>query len=133
MTLRTQIESDVSNVLMEADDFAETITYCPANGGSDREIVAIVEEVGTFPNDESGIRSVEVLHVTVSRNRDDEATDGTAIGGIDDPQLGDGLRRENDPSHKFYAYSGEKSDVDDYCWMLTFTREFVVRHGGNRS
>lgn len=132
MTLKELIESDVADVFMNTADFGETVTYSPAGGGGSRTLVAIVDEGGTFQSDETGLGQTEVIHVTVSRNRSDETTDGVAVGGIDDPQIGDCIRRENDPEDKGYAYSGDKEDVDEFCWTLIYKRSFVLQHGGGR-
>lgn len=131
MTLRTQIESDVAEVFLVADDFAETVTYHPAGGGGSRSVVAVVEEIGAMPDANTGLTSQETIHVVCSREPALENSDGDAINGIDNPQLGDGLRRANDPDDKMYAWTGEKLDVDDYCWTLVYTRNIVIKHGGN--
>lgn len=131
MTLRTLMESDVAEVFLQGDDFAEACTYCPAGGGANRTVYAVVEERGAYQSDETGLANTEILAVMVSRDPDTTNADGTALGGIDDPQLGDGLRRASDQADKFYAYSGEKEDVDDYAWTLIFTRDVIVRHGGS--
>lgn len=130
MTLRELIASDVTDVLMVADDFAEVITYYPAGGGSARSVYAIVEEAGTIRDDDHGLSSTETIHVTVSRDADDTATDGTQVNGIDDPQLGDSIRRANDLPDKQYSYTGDKNDVDDYSWSLVFVRQVMLKHGG---
>jgi len=130
MTLREQIESDVANVLMEGNDFAEAVTYYPAGGGASRTVYAIVEEVGTMASDDSGLAGTETIHVTVSRDADATDADGNVKNGIDDPQLGDGLRRPGDAADKGYSYTGEKSDVDDYAWSLIFVRHVILKHGG---
>ncbi len=132
MTLKELIESDVADVFMNTDDFAEDVTYYPAGGGASRTVSAIVDEDGTFQTDDTGLARTEVIHVTVSRNRNDETTDGVAVGGIDNPQIGDCIRRENDPDDKGYSFSGDKEDVDEFCWVLIYKRSFTVQHGGVR-
>ena len=131
MTLRAQITSDVHNVLLEADDFAETVTYYPAGGGASRSVVAIVEELGSIVDENTGIASRENISVTVSRDVDAVADDGTTLNGIDDPKLGDGLVRSGDDASKGYSYTGDKENVDDAAWQLIFTRHVIIRHGGN--
>ena len=130
MTLRATIESDVSNVLLVTDEFAEVVTYYPVNGPQ-RSVRAIVEEMGATVDQTHGLASVETILVTVSRDRTATNDDGATVGGIDTPQLGDGLKRAGDGPDKLYAWSGDKSDVDDYAWQLTFTRNVIIKHGGS--
>lgn len=131
MTLRELIASDVANVLLEGDDFAEGITYYAAGGGPPRTVYAIVEEVSTLRDDETGLAATETIHVTVARDADAEDDEGNVKNGIDNPQLGDSIVRPGDAADKGYSYTGDKSDVDDAAWSLVFVRHVILKHGGS--
>lgn len=125
MTLRAQITADVAKVFLNTQEFAETCRYYQKCGNK-RNVVAVVDELGSFVEDQIGKKSEEFIDVFVSR-------DGTA--GIDEPQLGDALHRlevDEDTPDKGYAYTGEKSDVDENAWTLRFKRKIPYKTGGNR-
>lgn len=120
MTLREQIAADVAAVHINTADFAESLTYVP-NGGTARTISGVVDEGGDFAEQQHGIDEVETLEVFVSRD---------STTGIDDPQLGDRVRRAIDSDAKWYSYSGRKTDVDESAWTLIFERRVADKHGG---
>ena len=122
MTLKAQIEADVDAVFLQTDDHAETCTYFP-NGGNSRSIVAVVDEDSTDTDEGMDMWRVERLQVFVSRDADD---------GISDPQLGDGIRREDDTDDKVYSYAGIRSEADQFAWTLDFTRKVPLERGGHR-
>jgi hypothetical protein len=125
VTLREQITADVSSVFLNDEDFAETLIYKPACGGS-RTITGVVDEDGTYPELANEKDSIEFLSVFVSRD---------ATNGIDNPQLGDRISRVIDGEGneaKAYTYLGEKAEVDENAWTLKFTRQYTVLKGGNR-
>lgn len=131
MTLRTQIANDLTDVLLVTDDFAEAVTYSPADGGATRTVYAIVEEIGSLVDGDHGLSATETIQVTVSRDADATDSDGNTKNGIDNPQLGDAIRRPGDSADKCYSWTGEKSDVDDAAWQLTFVRHVMLKHGGS--
>ena len=122
MSLREQIAADVEAVFLITDDFAETCTYTPKDGAA-RSVVAVVDEDGQDDDQGNGLWRVEILNVWVSRDPDT---------GIATPQLGDGIVREDDDADKGYAFSGIKSDADQFAWTLQFTRKTPLERGGNR-
>jgi hypothetical protein len=125
VTLREQITTDVSTVFLNEEDFAESCTYIP-KGCASRTITAVVDELGSFVENNLGKRSEEFIDVFVSRS---------STTGIDEPQLGDAFYRtevDEETPDKGYSYTGEKSDVDENAWTLRFKRKIPYKTGGTR-
>jgi len=123
VTLREQIAEDVSSVHINTDEFAETLVYRP-DGGTPRTVAGVVDEEGDFPDLQTGRNSVEIIDVFVSRD---------STTGIDAPRFGDAISRTSDGTGvdaKWYSYSGQKMDVDEFAWTLRFTRAVPSKHGG---
>lgn len=126
MTLRSQIESDVSAVFLNADDFAETATYYP-KGSDKRDVVCVIDEDGEGVAAAGGVSDQTVLMVFVSRDPDT---------GISAPQKGDSIRREDDAQERTFSYDGPDggpaTDADQFAWTLRFVRKLPYAIGGNR-
>lgn len=79
MTLRTQMQADVSAVFLNTDEHAETVSYTPS-GGSARNIPAVIEDEMSadirFGEDGKGIPKSATLYVDI---------DDTV--GVDDPTV----------------------------------------------
>lgn len=60
-----------------------------------------------------------------------DAADAT-YGGIDTPEVGDGLRPERVPSGAGYSWIGQVEDATEYGWALVFERVLPHQLGGNR-
>jgi hypothetical protein len=131
-TLREQIEADVGDVFLNTDDFAETCTYLPKSGGA-RSIVVVCEEEKQRVDDGAKVWLVTTLHVFCSRDTSE---------GIDAPQLGESICRENDhlpdgtpDPTKLFSYQGNDEEADDTTatsWTLIFERNRLIETGGNR-
>lgn len=122
MTLKTQIESDVSAVFLETDDFAETVTYIP-KGGKDRSVKAIVDRSVRPVQDQFGIWQDRVAEVLVSK----DATDG--IAAI--PEYGSSLVTSDLADGETYSFEGTIVDEDAAAWTLEFVIHDPKRRGGN--
>lgn len=76
MTFKTRVASDVKDVFLNADEFAETITYTP-HGGAAQTINAIVIRDPAEP-DEGGLGGQEYsLYADVTIATEDVASAGT--------------------------------------------------------
>jgi hypothetical protein len=132
MTLKSQINTDVSAVFLQTDDFGETFVYRPC-GGTSREIVGvIVTEQVELTEVRDGKQRKHMLTLFVSRS---------STTGIDDPQLGDALWRKSNEDEA-YSFAGLADDPDENdgtayagqqnAHTLLFVREYLVSKGGNR-
>jgi len=56
MTFKTQLDNDMENVFLSADEYAENITYTP-KGGTAKTIPAIIDrfQTGTRPEDQARV------------------------------------------------------------------------------
>ncbi len=119
-TLKQQITADVSDVFLDTDEFAETVTYIPASGAA-VSITVVIEESDEFLDVEGRAVFDEVILVFTSRNS----------SGIASPVLGDGLKRSatEDPEQRLYGYMGQKEDPERDSWWLMFKRRKTQRQG----
>jgi hypothetical protein len=125
MTLRAQITSDVADVFLNNEDFAETLYYKPKDGDQ-RTLTCVVDEDDDYQDTETGIMHKRVLSVFASRS---------ATTGIDSPQLGDRISRAIDGTGDdavWYAFAGNVTDIDENAWTVKFQRETPYKIGGNR-
>lgn len=113
-----------STVFLNTDDFAEAVTYLPKSGSS-RTVTAIIEDVTRLRDLNGGIVNTEEIEVFVGR---DASADE---GGVDSPQIGDGLMRSaaNDPTQKVYSFIGDITDIEPDGWTLLFRRDVIRRQG----
>lgn len=123
MTLKGQIASDVSSggIFFNTSDFAEAATYYP-KGGAARAIVVIIDNQASFPEQNSGLASSQSIDVMVSKSESD---------GIDNPQLGDGLRISTNNTGEGWAYQ-ETIEGDEHAHVLRFVRMKLEHIGGTR-
>jgi len=124
MTLKTVIADDFSQVILNTNELAETVTYYPKHG-AERSVVGVVQEMSRLNGQEFGTQNTEEIWITV--NRDPESSNG----GIDLPQAGDGLRRASsvDVGQRMFAYTGMIEDVNPGSWCLQFARDILTRTG----
>lgn len=121
MTLREQMQADVSAVFLNTNEHAETITYTPYRGVA-RSIVAIVNEDVLSPDNE-GVREQEhSIAVFTSR-------DGTT--GIDAPQAGDVITFTRNGLTITARWAGDSPDADAFSWWHRFTKVTIECMGGN--
>lgn len=87
--------------------------------------MGVVEEAERLREFEHGTQTSEELWIVVSRDPDSDS------GGIDSPQIGDGLRRSAavDKEQRIYAYTGQIQDVNSGSWCLQFARDILTRTG----
>jgi hypothetical protein len=102
--------------------FGEECTYYPKVGDS-RAVTAAVDAGEVIVESPEGIVTEKRLEVLVSRS---------AVSGIDDIQVGDGLRRDTDPAGEVHSYQGEKIEEHASYWKLAFVRRLPYERGGNR-
>src|SRR5687768_6591499 len=102
MSLRDILESDLENVFLSTDDFAEELVYVPATG-KPRTVLGICDSGSVYAEDGSVLKDQESL--TVLFSRDDE---NAVTGGVSDPKPGDRLRRP-------MTVAG-KSETLEYTW-----------------
>lgn len=125
LTFKQILAEDVKNTFTNSNEFGESLVYKPKDGTA-RTIAGVVDEEGTYPELANEKDSIEFLEVFVSRD---------STTGINDPQLGDRISRVadgEDDDAKWYAWQGEKTDVDSSGWSLKFVRQYSVLKGGNR-
>jgi hypothetical protein len=102
----------------------EACTFIPKEGGQ-RTVTAIVEQSGQFTDAARSVQSGESLNVLVMR--DPAHAD---YGGIDAPELGDGMKREG--GEDVFSYQGRKQEVSTTAWVLEFARNLPYELGGYR-
>jgi len=115
LSLSELVASDVSDVFLNANDFAETVTYTPT-GGSARTILAVVilGQSG-LKQDQTHFTSDSTISVYVSND---------ATTGIDNPQLKDTITWGG-VLYSFSSISGQ--DVGG--WQLMFVRHDIKAGG----
>ena len=123
MTLKTQLVTDLATggVFFNTNDFAEPATYYPV-GGIARLVQVVVDNQASFPEQAAGLVSQQALDVFVSRS---------ATTGIDNPQLGDGLKLSTDAAGVGWSYQ-EKLEGDEHSFTLRFVRTVLEQVGGTR-
>ena len=120
MTLKDLIASDRDAVLLNSDEFAETVTYYPT-GGSPRNVVAVVQERGVYTESSDEAKFQRFIAAFVGR----DPTNATK-GGIDEPRLGDYIKRSDGSK---YGFTGDIENIHDSSWWLTFVKNDALRHG----
>lgn len=101
MTFKDLIASDVANVFMDTDEYAEPVTYTP-DGGSAVTVDAVVN-VGGKSEDPTvgGTESISVIEVNLPRD---------ATTGIADPSL-DATITHNSLDYKVTEILGQDDDM----------------------
>lgn len=121
MTLREQMDADVSNVFLNTDEHAEDVTYTP-KGGAARTIAVIIDEDSQFIPTQNDARTSDMASVFCRR-------DGST--GIVNPQLGDTIATERNGLSFVWSWAGESADADEFSWWLLFKRTRMERMGSN--
>lgn len=121
MTLAALIQSDVADVCLQTDDFAELVTYYPI-GGEARQITAVVARQQA-PLEKGQVHDTRnemlVLHCAES--------DTTGIKG---PQLRDTIvLAGEDPATQKWSYQ-ETVSREGGMIALRYQRKKLDRHGG---
>ena len=114
------LHDDLENAFHDVSEFGELVTYQPKSGGTQRTINVSIVGTRSTPDHEVGLTEGTLLRVQCRRH---------AEQGIDDPQLGDALKRSGE--HLAYAFTGQIDDVSPVAWTLTFVRTRPVQYGGN--
>lgn len=100
----------------------QALVYQP-EGAQPRTIVAgVSEQSHIIDGPKGGLIRQEWLIVFCKRD---------PVTGIDDPQLGDELRRQSDPPERIFAFHGERENTLSPTWTLRFLRERPYQVGGN--
>ena len=121
MSLAAQIAADVSAVFLNADDFAETITYYrKTEPGKPRQVQAVVDRASL--KDESQQYRTETRGLLVVQC----STDPT--DGISDPQVGDAIRLAEDASAVRHPFVATRHTAAGMA-VLEFRRLDLVRAG----
>jgi hypothetical protein len=123
MTLRDVMESDVTDVFLNTDEHAESITYTP-KGGTARTITAIIDEDAQFIATQTDAALADMAAIYATRD---------PLTGIDQPQLGDTITFTRSGLVIVWAWTGETGDADEFSWWLVFKRTRMERMGSNVS
>lgn len=130
MSLADLIAADVSDVFLNEDDFAETLTYYP-KGEAVREISATRVSLGMFlrqahpretDQDEHHEKQVDKLAFFVTRD---------ATTGMPNPQLGDAIRLATDPVHDRWDFVSIE-ETDAVSFIVVFQKTRNLRAGMKR-
>lgn len=120
MTLREQMESDVSSVFLNTDEHAETVTYTPKNGTA-RSVTVIIDEDGSLTDLDGNRIGKNVAQVFAERSE----------SGIPTPALGDTIALTRNGISFLLSYAGIFTDADEFGWWLTFNVSRTERISGN--
>ncbi len=124
MSFKTQRAANFPTVFLNAEHFAEAITFYPAAGGEPRTITAKISGERNRREGFEGEAEVERLRVVVLRDESAE------LGGVGDPAVGDQLARpEVDGDGRRYTFEGEILNSRPDHWTLIFQRTVPVRIG----
>jgi len=96
--------------------FAETVTYQPADGGSSRPVVCIVDASEHLASIDTNELEQEEIDVTFARDESD-----ANVGGVNVALVGDTLLRAGDT--RKYSYRGQKIEESGYHLRLKFGRD----------
>ncbi len=114
MTFKTQQAADISNVFLNSDEFAETVTYHP-DGGANKDILAVVGEPLTDTEETEGGGRTLTRRVEVRISAD-------ATAGIDAPTYKDEI------TIRSLKWSVRGFTDEDGMWMLECVRAEKVEH-----
>ena len=121
MTLKEVLSSDVQDVFLDTDEFAESDwTFYAKDGGPSRSITVITVETGNIDEGDMVAEEVEFINVFVERN---ETT------GIDEIHHGAKIRKATDNPDEFWHYSGEVIEKDTDIQVLQFIRRTQIQRG----
>jgi len=112
MTLREQAAVNFYATVLNAEHFAEWVTYVPASGPA-RAIVAKIEVTDSLSVGGPGAEQVEELTVSLGR------LEANAKGGVDRPIVGEQLIRADG---RRYGYTGRVLNQTAYSCQLHFAR-----------
>ena len=127
-TLKDDIASDLCNVLLNTDEFAETVTFYPGGGGSSRRIVALL----THHQQSEDNSDIEYINDRISVTVSNDPTH--AKGGIATPSFGtapidvDCLSRDGEPEDLRYAFTGNGRKIAG-GWILDYERPRALAFG----
>ena len=129
MTLAAQIASDVSDVFLQTDDFAETMTYYP-KGEAVRSLTAVRISLSLYRQTRQR-QIVERSHHLLEDNELAFFVARDATTGMPNPQLGDAIRLStDDPNERWDFVSIEDSDIVSF--VVVFQKKRIIRSGQMR-
>ena len=118
MTLKDLMESDLSEVFLNTDEFSENVTYYPCEGEK-RDISAAVFVGQQFERRNNNLLKVQTATIHVSN---DSAT------GIDNPRMGDAIRLATDDKDTLWSFKEIKLR-DSAGFVLMFGRHKPKKSG----
>ena len=127
MALRDLIKKVMSTHHLNAEFFAEEVTYIPVSNGESRQVTVHITD-GSDLQIEGSSSIIEEDEILVLAFRDTNAADGErAIGGIDSYDIGDKITRAGDVVP--YYFSREIKSKTPEKVRLVFSRALQVSHG----
>jgi hypothetical protein len=122
MSLKLARKENFYNVILNCDQFAETVTY-KRPGASDAQIVCVVRDA---PEDlaERQLEEIREQKILVRIGRDP----AEAKGGIQEPRIGDAIVRQCFPDWT-YSFQGRTTEVTPHSFTLEFARRIPDRVG----
>jgi hypothetical protein len=122
-TFAQSVVENFQTVFLGQGHFDEALVYRPKSGAA-RTLRGVVQYSRRFDQGQDGTSLIEELTVLVAR---DPACDA---GGIDDPQIGDAIRRGADEDQNaWYGWAGETPEGNAAGWTLKFTRRRPFQMG----
>ena len=108
--------------------FGDSVTYFPKGGGSRSLVVNVARRRRDFREEGGNLVAVEVIECRVLRDEAD-----ATHGGINNPQIGDGLllAAAEDAEQRRFTYLGVADSVSSIDWLLHFSRDVIFRQGGS--
>lgn len=108
--------------------FGDSVTYFPKGGGSRALTLNVARRRRDFREESGNLVAVEVIECRCLRDE----TDATH-GGINSPQIGDGLLLAvaEDAEQRKFTYLGVADGINTTDWLLHFSRDVIFRQGGS--
>lgn len=119
MSLADLIESDLDDVFLSQDDFAESIDYWPKDKGKRTIVATRMGSTRSNQNEAHHLEQQEEVIFLVKKH---------ATEGMLDPQLGDAIRLATDAKDARWDFAGI-IDSDLVSFNVKFRRSTLLRAG----
>jgi len=127
-TLKDDMERDFEDTFLNEDEFAEWVTFYPANGGPSRRILVNVTGRIAAVNDRGDIEARDE-EITVECRKAETGTQGGVAAPVRTGSQADTLVCDGDQETDRYSFTGEVRGETAYSWTLAFRRLRPTRIG----
>ena len=126
-TLKDDMKADAASNFLNVNDFAEPVTFYPADGSAARPIDVNIKY--RQESEDVGPVNFDTERIEVFILKDESHASGGLATPVRQGTVADTLVRAGDTLTENFAFTGKILSESAYAWMLEFVRPKPVRIG----